>query len=303
MSESRLGALIIFITAGMWGLFWIPLRYIEQSGFPGLWSVSLVFATGIVFSVPIYLYRSGAARSVDIPTLLIGFGMGLAGVLYFSALIFTDVIRAVFLFYLLPFWAILTARIFYGVAIHWIQLFAGCFAILGLYLLLGGDGSIPLPTNMGDWLALGSGFWWGLSLTMLRGNPKTDPADVITFTFIFGVLVSLLMLFSFPSALGLRDISFSNLSLVTLLLSLALGGLFIMPSIYGQAWGARFVSSATAAILTMSEILFATVSYWLFGYSELGFVSIVGGLIIVFSGILGLLYGEDTVEESSIERG
>ena len=44
LSQSTKGALAIAIGAGLWGLFWIPLRYLSDAGFGPLWSSALVLA-------------------------------------------------------------------------------------------------------------------------------------------------------------------------------------------------------------------------------------------------------------------
>ena len=298
MTKSNKGAIIIFFSAALWGLFWIPLRYIEESGLTGLWAVTVVFVAGGVFAIPIFLYQMIRYSLPFASLLVVGFLMGLAGVLYFSALIFTDVIRAVFLFYLLPFWAILSARIIYSVPINKIQILAGGIALIGLYMLLGGDGDIPLPRNIGDWFAIVAGITWGTALTLIRGQPESEPFGIISFTFIFGIIIALMMIYLFPQTMA-EDNKSVNITLIPIIVTFILAGVFIVPSIYGQAWGARFISSATASILTMSEVLAATISYWILENTTLTYIAIGGGILMIIAGILGLQFAD---EDAKIEK-
>ena len=56
----------------------------------------------------------------------------------------------------------------------------------------------------------------------------------------------------------------------------------------GQIWGARRIPAPTAAMLTMTEIIVATLSaYFLIG-TELGTLAFVGGALIVLAVVIDL---------------
>ena len=77
-----------------------------------------------------------------------------------------------------------------------------------------------------------------------------------------------------------------------LLSGVAFGGFFglivLAPSVYGQVWGARLIASSTAALLTMVELITATVSAFLLIGTSLNSTSMIGGLIIAGAAILDL---------------
>jgi len=80
-------------------------------------------------------------------------------------------------------------------------------------------------------------------------------------------------------------VSLPNIDAVALVVAATLGfSLFILfPSLVGQVWGAQRVAAPTAALLTMTEIMMATVSaYWLIG-TELNTISIIGAAIILLA--------------------
>ena len=73
---------------------------------------------------------------------------------------------------------------------------------------------------------------------------------------------------------------------------LLFGVIVVWPTMYGQLWGARFIPSTTAALLTMSEIMVATISSALLIGSELGLVAWSGGGLILVAIFLDLYAGE-----------
>lgn len=294
-SQRRSGALAIVAGAGVWGLFWIPLRYFDENGVPGLWAVFLTLGAALIVAVPIFIFRSRRLTQDYKGIALVGTGIGLSCVLYFSAVIFSDVIRVIFLFYLLPIWATLTAWALYGEAIRRRQLFAIVLALVGLYLLLGGDGGLPLPRNLGDWFGLFSGFLWGLSLTLIRRHREIDPFANATAPFLFGAPLALALGFVMLTFWPETAAPFPPASRIIPLIPIALifGCLVFWPAMLGQVWGARFVSSSTAALLTMSEILVATISAWLLIGSSLTAYSIAGGFIILIAAVADLTAGQE----------
>ena len=283
----RGGALGIACGAAVWGLFWIPLRYLNDLGFDDLWAVSLMLLSGLVIGIPIMFLR-GNIRENPRMFVLLGLSVGISSVFYFTAFILTDVIRVIFLFYLLPVWALLMSRLFYGTRITLHQTFAICVALVGLWLLLGIENGIPVPHDLGSWFAILSGFFWGLSLALLRGNPEIDPYSTTTAPLIFGSLIAISLAIIF-SLFGLHTGFIEQLPTLspTILLFLLLFGIFVMwPSVYVQVWGARLVPAPTAALMTMSEIIFATLSSWILVGSALTYMQIFGGVVIVCSAIL-----------------
>ena len=96
-----LAKLACLYAGAIWGIFWIPLRAINEAGIDGLWSAAIWFTVPAVTLLPIALYRWRSIRSgglqLQITTLL----SGVALLFYTLAFFYTDVIRAMLLFYLI----------------------------------------------------------------------------------------------------------------------------------------------------------------------------------------------------------
>ena len=41
----------------VWGLFWIPLRALEEAGIHGLWIIVVYFLVPTIFLMPVILWR------------------------------------------------------------------------------------------------------------------------------------------------------------------------------------------------------------------------------------------------------
>ena len=54
-SEKTL-SLAIFISAALWGLYWIPLRAIENMGIPGSWTVPFFNACPLLVLIPLFIF-------------------------------------------------------------------------------------------------------------------------------------------------------------------------------------------------------------------------------------------------------
>lgn len=298
------GAWAVVAGSAVWGLFWIPLRYLEQAGIPGLWAVALFLAAALIPAILVTGWTGELRELASTQGWPIGIALGLATVLYFTAVLYTDVIRAIFLFYLLPLWTTLSARIVYGEQIRREQVWVIGAAVLGVWLLLGGGFAFPIPENVGDWCAIASGFCWGVSLSLLRGKQDT-PAFAGTAATIFSgfVLASLCAVvlqigLGGSAATGPADeILQAPIDFIkTVPLAAAFGAAVLFPSMLGQIWGARRIPAPTAALLTMTEIIVATTSAgWLVG-TDLTPISLLGGGIIIVAVCIDLTTKRNQIE-------
>lgn len=276
--------------ASIWGLFWIPLHYLEAQGLSALWSLVMIMAAALVpaLFMAVRAKELSDLRSPD--TWITGFALGLASTLYFVALAYTDVIRVIFLFYLLPLWTTLAARIIHSQPIRASRLLVMLIALCGLWLLLGGGTEVPIPESVGDWCAIVSGMCWGISLTLLQdrltGGASSRALVTIGFALVLSLLAALIVNNGnkdFLSLFGTDMASAQTVSSRYLIIAVATGfGLLAFyPALFGQIWGAMRLPAPTAALLTMSEIIVAVGSAALLIGTDLSRVALLGGVIIL----------------------
>ncbi len=297
--QSRLkGSLSIFFSASVWGLFWIPLRYFDESGLQSLWAVAAINGFAALIGVPVAIWYGEFVRKNLVWLLAIGIGMGTSNVLYFAGIILSDVVRVVFLFYLLPIWATLFSWLFFKVPISKTRLVAIAVAIPGIWLLLGGGGW-PIPKNIGDTFGLLSGMGWALGLAMIRGKPDLGSFATSAAGLVSALIIALLLgvaINAMDPVLQPAAPKFSVLAGLALPLA-AFGIIVLWPTIYGQLWGAKFVAATTAALLTMSEIVVATISTTVMIGSELNVIAWFGGGLILLAILIDLYAGTERYDQ------
>jgi drug/metabolite transporter (DMT)-like permease len=288
-----LGSGSVFISAAIWGLFWIPMRHFHEAGLDTMWGVAAIHLAAALIAIPLAWYRADYRRQDLGWLLVIGSGMGLANVFYFSGLILSDVVRVTFLFYLLPIWATLFSRLFFNESMGPARGIALVVALAGLWLLLGGGGW-PLPRSLGDVFGILAGMTWAFALTLIRGKGEVGSFSTTAFNHVFALLFAIAMGFVLHNLVP--DVQGPAPSAQTVgnefLPVLAFGTLILWTTTLGQIWGAKFIAATSAALLTMSEILVAVVSATTIGGESLPLAGWLGaGLIMV--AVLVDLWGEN----------
>jgi len=288
MNTTLAGAAATFIGAAIWGLIWLPIQHIDQLGVAGLWTIVLIqpAAAAVAF---IFLVITGSLSTLKhLDNWLVGISFGLSIMLYFTGILLSDVVRVIFLFYTLPIWTILWNALLFRIRPLKRHYAVIAIALLGLWMLLsGGHSWIPKPQNIGDWSGLIAGAAWGLGLTLVenRASASTKATSFISFCWAFVFAAVALWL--------TRDASFNATTKEALSLGLPLAilvGVGIQfPIMYLMVWGAQKLSAPTAALLTMSEILAASISASLILGNALNSIAWLGGVLIVSAAVLDIV--------------
>lgn len=285
------GALAVVAGASLWGLFWIPLRYLDTLGINALWALTLVMGAALLPAIFMMYLRSSFADLCRMETLRAGIVLGLATTLYFIALMFTDVIRVVFLFYMLPLWTTVSARLIYGEPISPARLGIMFVALAGLWLLLSEGDGFPVPQSAGDWCAIASGMCWGISLSLLRADVYSNAYSKTCVTVGGAFIMSLTAVLYFqishtapPSQtlpLAMDNVQSLSRDFLIVIVAIVFGVLALYPAMIAQIWGAAQIPAPTAALLTMSELIVAIVSAAIIIGTDMPAMAIAGGCIII----------------------
>jgi len=99
---------MIFAGASIWGVYWIPLRMIEEAGVTSGWAIALFNTPGLIGAILVWLaLQRRQARQIQGATVVAGLLAGFGLALYAMGLVHTTVVRATMLFYLTPVWGTL----------------------------------------------------------------------------------------------------------------------------------------------------------------------------------------------------
>ena len=266
----------------VWGLFWIPLRALENAGLHGLWVAVVYFLVPTLCLVPIGIWRWKHFRAGGIQLQITAMLSGLALLLYTMSIVYTDVVRAILLFYLTPIWGTILARIFLEDAITPQRIFAMAVAVVGALTIFGLGLQFPVPQNVGDWMGVGAGFLWAIA--SLRINIYKDYSAIeMTLGFFFWSLI-----FSIIAALIFSPSYVPSVSqtLPALPLLLIFIFLLILPGTYASLWGPKFLSPGVVGLLFMTEIVVGSISVALLSAEPFGVREVIGILLITCASLV-----------------
>ncbi len=277
----------------VWGLFWIPLRALEDAGINGLWITVVYFLIPTICLIPIVLSRWQHVKQGGISLQLTTMLSGGALLLYSTSIVYTDVVRAMLLFYLTPIWATILARIFLGDLITPSRIIAMLMAILGMLTIFGLGARFPIPQNIGDWLGIGSGFLWAVAMVRIRMSESHSAIELTAGFFQWSLI------FSAGAAFLLAPSQIPKIEQVlpALPLLLIFMALLVLPGTYASLWGPKYLSPGVVGLLFMTEIIVGAISVALLAGEPFGMRELMGVLLIAGASMLEpllALRGSDT---------
>ena len=185
-----LPSLGIAFGAALWGLYWIPVRGIEQAGVSAFWTGPVIFGASMVVFIPLILLRWRRFAAHWHHTLIPGLLAGFAFSLHIASLNLTDVVRAILLFYMSPLWSTLLGVMVLKERLTSNRMIALLLAFCGLYVVLVVESGLPIPRNTGDWFALASGLCWSVASVKLFQDGAQNLIEKVTIFVAFALLMS-----------------------------------------------------------------------------------------------------------------
>ena len=126
----------LLLSATMWGLFWIPLRWLESLGISGLLATFLIYIGTLVISLPILVVKRAEWRRQPALMLAIMISSGWCNTAFILAIIDGEIMRVILLFYLSPLWSTLLARIVLKEQLSTLSYVTLALAVIGALLIL-----------------------------------------------------------------------------------------------------------------------------------------------------------------------
>ena len=295
-SDRKLSFLLV-VSASAWGLYWLPLRTIEEAGMPGSWSVVFMNAFPLIILVPLITLMRRNLFLHLFPMFWAGLMIGAAFTLYATSLVETSVVRATLLFYLSPIWGTIIGVIWLSERLTLVRIISIILAMLGLILLLSFSGnSTFLALNLGDLFGLLSGFFWAMGASFIKKWPSAPTLPLTGIVYIFSTVFSVFFALwiyedSFPDGLTILRTSFTAASWSIIIL---------LPSFWIIFKISKVLFPGRVGILMMSEVVVAIVSAkFLIPEESMSFYQWLGALAIICAGLLEILIGY-VKDESSV---
>lgn len=268
----------------VYGLYWIPLRALEQAGLYEVLPALMFNLIPMILILPLIAWRWPRIRQAPLHFHLTGLVVGLSLVSYTNAFLYTDVVRVLILFYLTPVWGFLLARIFLGDLITPVRWLSILFGIGGMLTIFGVEAGIPLPSNIGDWIALAAGILWAIaSLMMLMG--KESPIDYALWFFLWNGLaaigVTLLFFSQSDAAIPAFDVF---LDVLPWMIPLAL--VLIIPAGFAVIYGPTQLNPGIVGVIFMVEIGVGAITASILTDEPFGLRELLGVAMITLAALI-----------------
>ena len=282
LSLERKAKYACLYAGAVWGLFWIPLRELEDAGFQGLWITVVYFLIPALCLIPVTIWRWKYVKRGGFQLQLTAIISGGALLLYSTSIVYTDVVRAILLFYLTPVWGIILGRIFLGDKISTPRVIAMILAIIGMLTIFGLGSKFPLPQNLGDWLGLCSGFMWAVAMVLINKNKNHSTIELTVGFFQWSLILSLF------AAVLLSPYSLPSFDKIVPVIPLMLTFmvLLILPGTYASLWGPKYLNPGVVGLLFMTEIVVGAISVAILAGEPFGIREITGVLFIAGASML-----------------
>ncbi len=289
-------ALALMVNAFVWGTSWWPFRQLEAQGLHPLWATVLIYAFAVV--VILVLRPRALGQLLRAPALwILVLASGTTNAAFNWAVTIGDVVRVVLLFYLMPLWAVLLARLILREPLTRHAALRVLLALAGAAVVLwpaGGSGwsdweGLPLPRTLPDWLGVLGGFSFALNNVMLRREAHRPEEARALAMFGGGAAVAAGLALALGRAV-VAPIPAPALGWVAGVGALAL--LFLGGNLALQYGAARLPANVTSVVM-LTEILFASASALALGGGRLDAQLLAGGGLILLAALLSTLSGAD----------
>jgi len=278
-----LPALALTFNAFTWGVSWWPFRELQARGLHPLWATVLIYSVAVLV---ISAWRPQAwgqlwrARTLWVLVL----ASGATNAAFNWGVTVGDVVRVVLLFYLMPLWAVLLARLLLKEALTPQALGRVALALLGAVIVLWPEGDgLPLPRTLPEWLGVLGGFTFALNNVMLRREAHQPEAARALAMFLGGAVVAGVL-----ATVLMSQGSVPALPAVApgwVLGALALACAFLAGNLALQYGASRLPANVTAVVM-ITEVLFASGSAVLLGAGVVTPALALGGGLIVAAALL-----------------
>ena len=276
------------VSAVLWGLWWIPVRSLNDAGIGGAWAGVTVSLAACPLLFLMTLLGPGFS-GISARSLAGAAFIAVAFTTYTAALDYADVVRVILLFYLAPAWSTLIEIRFLGRRWSWQCLLALSCSMLGLFLIVGGDLTVG-TIGAGEMLALFSGVCWAAGAALLFAAPS---ASAIQSTLV-SILLSVIAGTVFGYLGGSPSDGFEVIFSAAVNPSVYLIAAFVfMPMFALTLWSARKLPPALMSYLLTVEIISGIVSSVILLDENFGLREFAGSLAIVLGATIELLLPKD----------
>ena len=271
--------MLVLVSSSIWGLLWIPLRYIEEQGLIGIWANTYFAIVGI--PVLFLISRQHLTKWKFWPAYLgAGIFIGFGFMFYTLGLIMGSVIKTTLLFYLLPVWASILGIIFLGEKARPILWVSNLIGLGGCTLVLGITANDMIFEAV-DLLGFLSGICWAIGSVIVSRNPDADYTAV---NFIVYVIVGII---GITGAIILKTpLPHAEAFLAATPVAVIVSAFIFVPAMLFIVRVQQYVSPSIVGILMLSEVFFAVISADLLLGEGMDAIQWLGATMIILAAVI-----------------
>jgi drug/metabolite transporter (DMT)-like permease len=266
---------ILIGSSMLWGLSWIPLKYLAQSGVEGMTLILISYLTLFIMMLPFTSRNFQSLRGHALPMMGICVIGGLSNLCFTYALIHGEVVRVMVLFYLLPVWGVLGGRFILKEATDLWRWCGVGLAVIGAFILLGGNNILSQPPQWIDLIALLSGLFLAANNIIFRSVEQVPLNLKLHALYIGCFAIAGLMLL-----LGLEPLG-SGISWQGIFGCVAYALLWLFWATIGSQWAVTQMPAGRSSIIIITELVIAVISATLIGGEHITLNVFIGGVLIV----------------------
>ena len=287
--SDKILSLIIVVSSCAWGLYWLPLRSIEQSGIVGSWSIVLVNACPLLILVPLIFFNLDKLKKYPKPIFFAGIMIGAAFTFYANGLVETSVIRATLLFYLSPIWSTIIGIIWLNERLTIARVISIIVALIGIiFLLYDFRDQETVILNFGDFSSILSGLFWALGASILKKWSKLPIIPLTAIVYFSTTSLSILL------AIVVYKAPIPSLALIGQNFHIAFiwSVIVLLPSFCIIFRISQILFPGRVGILMMSEVAVAVISAKiLLPEEQMVILQWIGALAILLAGVVEIIFG------------
>ncbi|WP_299848260.1 DMT family transporter [uncultured Roseovarius sp.] len=268
--------ILAFLAAALWGIWWIPIRYLETLGMDGAWGSVAMNVGATIFAV-LWIAVMRVPFRLGVSGILGAALVGVAVSTYSVAITMSDVVRVILLFYLAPGWGKIIEWAFMGRGWHWTSTLTIAASLLGAWLVLGGDLTLA-GFGAGDLLAVLSGMAWAGGAALIFTGSRVSPSALTLVTCLSATLIGLGFIL-----LGQGTVFSGSASVLGSGMGALSGVVYVLPIMVLTLWSAQRLPPATISFLLTAEILSGVLSGVLFLDEPFGAMQAGGAALILFA--------------------
>jgi drug/metabolite transporter (DMT)-like permease len=271
--------LALLTGALLWGLAWWPLKHFGSAGISGNLMVSVSYGLVAILGLPVLWRQRRQWQKQAGLFLLIAVLGGWANTALVNALMSGNVVRVMLLFYMAPVWGVLAGRLFLGEYISLHRGAALALALVGAFVLLGGQAAFITPLSPIDMMALSAGLAFALTNVTTRAAHAIPLASKTLIIFLGCTVTAATAALTIGQTLPALPASVWGLIGLFSLTWLALATL-------ATQYGVTHMQAGRASVLLILELVAAVISAMLIGGETLRPQEWIGGALIACAALL-----------------